>query len=230
MGKVYLGFDPRLEREVAIKVLHGYSEETAQRLRVEAKAAGRLNHPNIVVVHDIDASGGMLFVVMEYVRGITLEKFIKVNPRKVREQLPQIMSQVAAALDHAHEQQVVHRDVKPANIMIDGRGLVKVMDFGIAKMTADISVTPRGFIVGTPGYMAPEQINGQMITGRSDQYALGVMAYEVLTGSKPFEADTYLALFRKMGSAQEFAEVGILGCFPEGDEFGLGHSHSLSFQ
>ena len=195
MGEVYRARDEHLDRDVALKVLPPgmLADETARRrFRREAEALSRLNHAHIATVHDFDSSDGIDFLVMEYVPGQTLSQHIAGRPLPEKE-VATLGSDVAAALEEAHERGVVHRDLKPANIIVSPKGRVKVLDFGLAQLSgtaADVEQTTTrsesGF-EGTLPYMAPEQVRGEAIDARTDVYALGVVLYEMATGRRPFD-------------------------------------------
>jgi predicted Ser/Thr protein kinase len=191
MGVVYKGFDPIIGRTVAIKTMlpQGVSqqefEEYKARFQREAQAAGVLAHPNIITVYDFGEDNGVLYLAMEFLEGKSLEAVVQEQTILSIETILPIYDQVCGALDHAHQHKIVHRDVKPANIMILQSGLVKVTDFGIAKMMS-MGMTQAGQVLGTPNYMSPEQVKGRSIDGRSDIFALGVILYELVTGEKPF--------------------------------------------
>jgi len=184
MGVVYLAHDRKLARDVAIKVLRTTSEEEAQRLKNEAMAAATLNHPGIVTIFDFEAGFDGYFIAMEYVPGKTLSEVLKEDPSRVRNRLGSILLQIAEALVVAHDAQIIHRDLKPANILLTDSDRVKVLDFGIAaRLDVDSS---GGGVCGTPYYMAPEQIRGEMPTPATDIYSLGTTAYHLATGHPPF--------------------------------------------
>ena len=191
MGVVYEGFDPVIGRTVAIKTMLTASlppsefEDFKARFQREAQAAGILNHPNIVTVYDFGEDNGVLYLAMEFLEGQSLEDIIKEEGSLPIERIISIYDQVCAALDHAHSYKIIHRDVKPANIMVLRSGLVKMTDFGIAKMTS-MGMTQAGQILGTPNYMSPEQVRGRQIDGRSDLFSLGIILYELITKEKPF--------------------------------------------
>lgn len=200
MGIVYRAEDPAIGRTVAIKTIRLADLPDArerQRLRErilrEAQSAGILSHPGIVTIYDIAEDGGLCHIFMEYVDGTTLERLIATGGLPDPAALLGIFRQTAAALDYAHKRGIVHRDVKPANIMVDAAGTAKVTDFGVARFVSH-EMTQTGALMGTPSYMAPEQIQGHPVDGRADQYALAVIAYEALTGEKPFVADSLPAL------------------------------------
>lgn len=191
MGVVYEGFDPVIGRTVAIKTMLTSSlppaefEDFKARFQREAQAAGMLNHPNIVTVYDFGEDNGVLYLAMEFLEGQSLEDIIKTEGSLPIERIISIYDQVCAALDHAHSYKIIHRDVKPANIMVLRSGRVKMTDFGIAKMTS-MGMTQAGQILGTPNYMSPEQVRGRQIDGRSDLFSLGIILYELITKEKPF--------------------------------------------
>ncbi len=203
MGVVYQGFDPVIGRTVAIKtmLIEGLSaaefQEYKARFQREAQAAGILAHPNIVTVYDFGEDTGVLFLAMEYLEGKSLQELVeKQNILPVETIIP-IFEQVCSALDHAHRSNIVHRDIKPANIMILNSGLVKVTDFGIAKIMS-MGMTQAGQILGTPNYMSPEQVKGRRVDGRSDIFALGVILYELVTGEKPFGGQNITTVIYKI--------------------------------
>jgi eukaryotic-like serine/threonine-protein kinase len=193
MGAVYRATDENLGREVAIKVLRPELARQAsliERFRAEAMALARFNHPNIAILHDLERSGDDLYMVMEFVRGETLEQFVHRSGRLTWQRAAEILACVLEALDHAHNQGVVHRDIKPANIMLTRSGVVKVMDFGIARVMGRSRQTRSGHAVGTPTYMAPEQLRGEDVDGRTDLYAVGAVLFELVTGRIAFDADS----------------------------------------
>jgi serine/threonine-protein kinase len=196
MGVVYKAHDPMLSRTVAIKTINmdeaeqdGLAEFEA-RLYQEAKAAGGLNHANIVIVHDIGKSGNLLYMAMEYVEGGDLRDMLAEGRLPPVDKAVDIAAQVAEGLAYAHEHHVVHRDIKPANIMITPQGRVKIADFGIARMRSAESRTQTGVILGSPKYLSPEQVTGQRADHRADIFSLGVILYQMLTGSTPFNGDS----------------------------------------
>jgi predicted Ser/Thr protein kinase/dienelactone hydrolase len=207
MGVVYRARDERLGRDVAIKVVRPgllANDEARTRFRLEALALGKLNHPNIAAVYDVGFEGGSDYLVMEFVTGQTLRERLAAGPLPVKEILS-LGSEIADALEGAHEQGVVHRDVKPANIMVTAKGRAKILDFGLARLVGatngnDITmpVAETGGIVGTPLYMSPEQAVGKPIDGRTDLWSLGVVLYEALAGKAPFRGDSGLAILRSI--------------------------------
>jgi serine/threonine protein kinase len=197
MARVYKGFQEHLDRWVAIKVLPSYYAADANfvhRFKLEAQAMARLTHPNIITVHDAGEQDGRLYIVMAYMSGGTLKDQMTRSMDAARA-LP-IIRQVAEALNYAHERSIIHRDVKPVNVLFDDDGRAVLSDFGIAKImeSAEHRLTRPGAGVGTPEYMSPEQCRGDHVSSRADVYALGVTLYEMLTGRTPFQADNYTAL------------------------------------
>lgn len=192
MGTVYKGYQPSVERYVAIKVLPphpGLDEQYIQRFQLEARTIGNLQHPHILSLYDYGAQDDILYLVMAYADGGTLEAMIDEGTIPPRE-TERILRQIASALDYAHRRGVIHRDIKPANILLDSENNVLLADFGVVKMmSAETNLTGTS-IVGTPAYMSPEQGQGKPVDGRADIYALGVMVFEMLTGKQPFKADT----------------------------------------
>ena len=207
VGTVYLGRDPRIGREVATKTMRGSEiagdelEEARERFFREARAAGRLNHPNIVTVYDVGEEDDLVYIAMEVLRGRDLTSFCRKDNLLPVAEVLRVIIQVASALGYAHENKVVHRDIKPANIVMDANGQVKVADFGIARLSAASTYTRTGAILGTPNYMSPEQVNGRKVDGRSDLFSLGVVFYELLTGSKPFSHENVATLMNRIAKA-----------------------------
>jgi serine/threonine protein kinase len=196
MGIVYDAVDPMIGRRVAVKVISlqpamnpSEAEFMKERLFREARSAGRLFHPGIVIILDVGLHENSAYITMEHVDGPSLHQLLATGPLDHNAAF-KILQQTAAALDYAHQQGVVHRDIKPANIMLQNKVTVKVADFGIAKLMSTENATVTGMLMGTPSYMSPEQIEAKAVDGRSDQFALAVLAYELLTGSRPFQADS----------------------------------------
>ena len=193
MGDVYLATDSVLSRKVAVKLLsdrYAQQDEARARFRREATAAAQLSSaPNVVTVFDVAEHRGRPLIVMEYLEGGSVHERLR-EGRVPREQALQWLDQAASALDRAHAHGVVHRDVKPANLLLDREGNVHVSDFGIASTTGDDTLTLPGMVLGTPGYLAPEQARGEPASAASDRYALGVVAFELLTGRRPYAGDT----------------------------------------
>ena len=203
MAEVYRARDDLLGREVAIKVLHDrYSRDRSfvERFRREAQAAANLSHPNIVALYDYGADGDTYFIVMEFIEGRSLSEIISTEGALLPERAADIAADVAKALERAHSNGLVHRDIKPGNIMITNSGQTKVTDFGIARALSgdgEQTMTQTGMVIGTAAYLSPEQAQGNTIDGRSDVYSLGVVLYEMLTGAPPFSGDTPLAIAYK---------------------------------
>jgi eukaryotic-like serine/threonine-protein kinase len=200
MGLVYLGKDPTIQRFVAIKTMRLDQTDEKEKLQEikarffrEAESAGRLSHPNIVTIYDAGEEHDLGYIAMEFVEGNSLKDWSRKPTLLPLTDIVQTLASVADALDYAHQQGVIHRDIKPANIMITKDRLVKVMDFGIAKM-ASSNKTQTDVVLGTPTYMSPEQIAGKKVDGRSDVFSLGVVLFELLTGQPPFTADNLSAL------------------------------------
>ncbi len=190
MGVVYRAIDPLLERTVALKTINmaldpGEMEHYEKRFTIEARAAGGLNHPNIVTIYDIGRSGDLAYMAMEFLEGRELKELIA-GRELAADRALEIAAQIADGLAYAHLHDVVHRDIKPANIMILSDGRVKIMDFGIARMrTADVR-TQTGVVQGSPRYLSPEQVLGKRSDGRADIFSLGVIIYEMVSGQQPF--------------------------------------------
>src|SRR5579872_7236733 len=204
MGVVYQALDPTIGRTIAIKSIRlqdltdiAERERLRERLVREAQSAGILSHPGIVTIYDIAEENGMAYIFMEFVNGPPLEKMLMREQTPDKETILSIFRQTAAALDYAHKKGIVHRDIKPANIMIHEDGTAKVTDFGVAKIVSQ-QMTVAGTMMGTPSYMSPEQVQGAAISGRADQFSLAVIAYEVLTGEKPFVAEYMPTLLYKI--------------------------------
>ena len=192
MGEVYKAKDPVLNRFVALKTLTARvapGDETLQRFQREAQAAALLNHPNIVTVHDFGEEQGLLYMAMELLEGTDLRDAIDNELLKTLDEKLDVMDGILAALDYAHAKGVVHRDVKPANIHLGPDRQVKIMDFGLARVSTS-EMTQEGIVLGTPNYMSPEQALGDKVDGRSDLFSTGAVLYELLTGHKPFESDS----------------------------------------
>ncbi len=201
MGQVFLAHDLALEREVAIKVLPPdvvQDDQVVRRFQQEAKTAAKLDHPNIIPIYRVESEGGLNYFVMKYISGTSLEDLLdKKEPLPVPE-IQRILWEAACALGHAHQRGVVHRDVKPANIMFDHDGRVMLTDFGISKaLQAATGLTATGMIIGTPHYMAPEQGKGAPVDGRADQYSLGVVGYRMITAELPFAGDSVHTIIYK---------------------------------
>ncbi|HYU27965.1 MAG TPA: protein kinase [Gemmatimonadales bacterium] len=213
MGAVFLAHDLTLEREVAIKVLPpdiSMDEHIVKRFQQEAKTSAKLDHTNIIPIYRVESEGGLNYFVMKYIAGTSLEDVLdqKQSPPLTIEYIQRVLWEAACALGHAHQRGVVHRDVKPANIMFDHDGRVMLTDFGISKaLQAATGFTGTGMIIGTPHYMAPEQAKGATVDGRADQYSLGVVAYRMMTAELPYTGDSvhtilYKHIFEEIPSAR----------------------------
>ena len=207
MGVVYLARDPKIGRDVAIKTIkladkaaEDEVEALRNRLVREAQSAGKLSHPGIVTIYDVDEEEGVSYIAMEYVRGQTLEHKLRDEGRlEDLDFVAHVLAETAEALDYAHGKGIIHRDVKPGNVMLADDGAVKIMDFGIARV-GSTKLTQTGTVMGTPSYMSPEQVKGDELDGRSDEFSLGVIAYEMLTGKKPFHGDNLTSVIYKIVS------------------------------
>ncbi|MDZ7309842.1 MAG: protein kinase [candidate division KSB1 bacterium] len=205
MGNIYLAWDPKLDRRVVIKTVcfnRATSEEDTavikDRIYREARAIAKLGHPNIVVVYDIEDEQDLSYIVMEHIEGRDLRQVLAREHRFDCQRAINIVAQVCNALDYAHQAGIIHRDIKPSNIMLLPGDKAKVTDFGIAKIADNFSLTLPGHILGTPSYMAPEQFEGGQIDGRADIFSLGVVFYELITGTRPFTGDSLAALAYKI--------------------------------
>ncbi len=204
MGVVYKGYDPLIDRFVAIKTIdlekldEKQKEEYKARFYLEAKAAGRLNHPNIITVYDLGRKGNIAYIAMELMERLDLQSIIQEQrPLTIVEKLD-IAFQVAQGLAYAHEHGVVHRDIKPSNIMVLRGRHVKIADFGIARMESALWRTESGKVIGSPLYMSPEQIQSQSVTPRSDIFSFGTVLYRLMTGKFPFHGDNVNAVWYKI--------------------------------
>src|SRR6266849_5403338 len=201
MGVVYRAKDPSIGRTVAVKTIQlsekgtGMSHaQLVERFQTEARAAGLLTHPNIVVIYDVGESDGVYYITMELVNGKSLQSLLDSGEKFSLPRLLRIMDQVCSALQFAHDHNVVHRDIKPANIMLATDDLVKITDFGTAKIL-QYGAAQQTSAMGTPAYMSPEQIKGKSFDGRTDIFSLGVMLYELTTGQKPFRGQDVATIF-----------------------------------
>jgi len=201
MGAVFLAHDLTLDREVAIKVLPpdiSQDPKVIQRFQQEAKTAAKLDHTNIIPIYRVESEGGLNYFVMKYIAGTSLEDVLEQKQALTAEYIQRVLWEAACALGHAHQRGIVHRDVKPANIMFDHDGRVMLTDFGISKaLQAASGFTGTGMIIGTPHYMAPEQAKGQQVDGRADQYSMGVVGYRMITGQLPFGGDSVHTILYK---------------------------------
>jgi len=199
MAVVYLAQDLTLERQVAIKVLPpemSHDPKLIPRFLQEAKTAAKLDHPNIIPIYRVESEAGLVYFVMKYVTGHSLDQLIDRGPVPF-DTARRILREAALALGHAHQRGIVHRDVKPANIMLESDGRVVLTDFGISKaLEGGSALTGTGNIIGTPHYMAPEQAKGLEVDGRADQYSLGVVGHQILTGKQPFDGSSHSILYK----------------------------------
>src|SRR6266849_1372950 len=199
MGAVFRGIDVMLEREVAVKMLRpelSQQPNIVERFRSEAVTLAKLNHPNIATLYSFLRQGEDFFMVMEFVRGETLDDLIRRSGAMPPDKAIGLLCQALEGIDHAHRMGIIHRDVKPANMMMTETGTLKVMDFGIARVLGTARMTKQGNIVGTIEYMSPEQVRGQETDARSDIYSLGILLYEMLTGRVPFSSDSEFDLMK----------------------------------
>jgi len=220
MGVVYKAMDSVLQRVVAVKTVNmalerEHADKYEARFYQEARAAGGLNHPNIVTVYDAGKAGDVVYMAMEYIQGVELRTlFTEGTPMGVAQALS-IAAQVAEGLGYAHQAGVVHRDIKPANIMVVADGPVKITDFGIARMRASADLTQTGVMLGSPKYMSPEQVIGKRADHRSDIFSLGVILYEMLTGAAPFSGENVTALMYQIVNFAPPAPSAVNRAVPE---------------
>jgi len=199
MGVVYRAYDPQIDRPIALKVLREdrmTSEAFVQRFLKEAKAIGRLSHPNIVTVYDTGEDQGTIYIAMELLEGSSLNRMVE-GKRLTLKEIVNLAVQIAETLDYAHRKGIVHRDVKPSNIILQANGQIKITDFGIAHIEDPSALvqTQAGEILGTPAYMSPEQVLSRPVDGRSDIFSLGIILYELSTGRRPFGGENMAAIF-----------------------------------
>ena len=200
MADVYLAIDTILNREVAIKVLRGELSKdpvTLLRFQREANAVSKLNHPNVVDVYDVGEFEGRHYIVMEYVRGRTLKQLISQRGALHQEEAVNIMIQLTSAVQHAHENDIIHRDIKPQNVLVKDDGTVKITDFGIALAHDTVQLTQSDAVLGSAHYLAPETTRGETPSNQVDIYALGIVFYELLTGNVPFHGDNPVQIAMK---------------------------------
>jgi len=202
MGVLYLARDPRLDRTVAIKVLSDYSAELHERFAREARSAAALKHPHIITIYDVGEDEGRPFLAMEYIDGETLGELIRRRPLLTVARKLQILRELCSGLSYAHRRGIIHRDIKPANVMITSEGSIKILDFGLARIMTEMTnagLTQTGALMGTPHYMAPEQVDGKRADERSDIFAVGVVMYELLSYQKAFSGNSpHVVLHRIM--------------------------------
>src|SRR5713101_7759220 len=197
MAIVFKAREKQLDRDVAIKVLPfslAFDKEFVERFQREARTSAKLEHPNIIPIYRVGKSGRVIFFVMKFLRGKPLSSVLAARGTLAPAEIRQVLAQVARALAYAHRSGIVHRDIKPDNIMFDEHGLAMVTDFGIAKAATGGKLTGTGMSIGTPHYMSPEQARAQPLDGRSDLYSLGVVAYQCLTGGIPFDGEDSFAI------------------------------------
>lgn len=197
MANVYKAHDVILNRTVAVKVLRPQfsdDEEFIRRFRREAQAATSLSHPSVVNIYDVGEEGDLYFIVMEYVEGLTLKQLIQKRGILPVEETVAIMLQITSAIAHAHANHIVHRDIKPHNILISPNGEAKVTDFGIARAMTSATITHTNSVMGSVHYLSPEQARGGMVNEKSDIYSLGIVLYEMATGVVPFSGDTAVSI------------------------------------
>lgn len=222
MGVVYKARDPEIGREVAIKTLRKVGaasfhsmDQALQRFRVEARSAGNLRHPNIITIYEVNRDGEIPYLVMDYVQGESLDGVIKSRDKLEPQLAFAYLRQAAQALDYAHEKGVVHRDIKPSNLLIDKRGTLYVLDFGIATISGSLAEqedpATKSLVMGTPGYMSPEQILNQDIDYRSDIFSLAIVSFECLTGKRPFPGDNFTTV---VSNILESAPISLTSLVP----------------
>ncbi len=203
MGVVYKAYDPAIGRPVAIKTIHeklvsgSRGRHMLARFKREAQAAGQLSHPNVVTIFEYGVDGDTAFIAMEYVKGVDIATYLNSGTVIDLSGVMRIMKQVLSALDYCHRMGVIHRDLKPSNIILLADGTVKIVDFGIARVAAS-ELTATGTVLGTPNYMAPEQLQGKPVDLRADIFSTGAILYELLTGRKPFQGRDFVSIMQKV--------------------------------
>lgn len=202
MGIVFQAYDKQLNEQVAIKILSpmlSTNSEALERMKREVSAARRITHPNVIRIHDISEAGGLNFVSMEYFNGVSLKDQIRKSGAMSLMQAFNIAAQICEGLEAAHQKGVIHRDLKSQNIIVNAAGQIKIIDFGLAHTAQLEGLTATGLIMGTPEYMAPEQVEGKKVDERADIYSLGIILYEIFTGKVPFSGDSAIAIgFKQM--------------------------------
>ena len=224
MGIVYRARDPLIDRVVAIKTINlrlalDEKEEYEARFNQEARAAGRLNHPNIVTIYDLGKNDDVAYIAMEYLQGRELRDMMNYGGLLPMAQALDIAAQVAEGLSYAHEHEIVHRDIKPANIMVARDGRIKITDFGIARMASSAIHTQTGIVLGSPKYMSPEQVMGKTVDQRSDIFSLGVVLYEMLLRKAPFTGDDINAIMFQTLKATPIPPSTLNDAIPEMVDF-----------
>ena len=197
MGVVLQAYDKQLKEQVAIKILSplvARNPESIERLRREVSAARRVTHPNVIRIHDISEANGLSYISMEYFEGVNLKEYVRNNGPLSIARACQIMSQIGDGLEEAHRHGVIHRDLKPQNIIINRANQIKIIDFGLARSQHLDGMTATGLIMGTPEYMSPEQVSGKSVDERADIYAFGIILYELLTGRVPFTGESAISI------------------------------------
>ena len=199
MATVWLGYDTILDRQVAIKTfkIDANDEDAVKRFNREAKAVTSLSHPNIVSIYDVENEGEFYYLILEYVKGMTLKDYMIKNPRIPIETIVHIAKQIASGLSHAHQNGIIHRDIKPQNILMNDNLTCKITDFGIARAYGDTTLTQTNQMLGTVYYLSPEQARGNVATAQSDIYSLGILIFEMITGQIPFKGESAVAIALK---------------------------------
>ena len=199
MATVWLGYDTLLDRQVAIKTfkIDANDEDAVKRFNREAKAVTSLSHPNIVSIYDVENEGEFYYLILEYVEGMTLKDYMIKNPRIPIETIVHIAKQIASGLSHAHQNGIIHRDIKPQNILMNENLTCKITDFGIARAYGDTTLTQTNQMLGTVYYLSPEQARGNVATAQSDIYSLGILIFEMITGQIPFKGESAVAIALK---------------------------------
>lgn len=199
MATVWLGYDTILDRQVAIKTfkIDANDEDAVKRFNREAKAVTSLSHPNIVSIYDVENEGEFYYLILEYVKGMTLKDYMIKNPRIPIETIVHIAKQIASGLSHAHQNGIIHRDIKPQNILMNDNLTCKITDFGIARVYGDTTLTQTNQMLGTVYYLSPEQARGNVATAQSDIYSLGILIFEMITGQIPFKGESAVAIALK---------------------------------
>ena len=199
MATVWLGYDTILDRNVAIKTfkIDANDEDAVKRFNREAKAVTSLSHPNIVSIYDVENEGDFYYLILEYVEGMTLKDYMMKNPKMPIETIVHISKQIADGLCHAHQNGIIHRDIKPQNILMNENLTCKITDFGIARAYGDTTLTQTNQMLGTVYYLSPEQARGNVATAQSDIYSLGILIFEMITGQIPFKGESAVAIALK---------------------------------